>query len=197
MGYLFSAKAARPVKLTTVQDRAERATFHFSDLAQSLMTCANDGVVIFETAPFEQDGLSIVYVNQAFTNDTGYRLGELVGKSMRFLEGPKTNLETLARIRSALENWQPIREEVLNYKKNGEEIWFAIDLFLISNQEGYFTHWVALQRNITARKKLDLNLMATDQSYRCDLVGHYYSARQRPLYSEYLAALNASEAKSL
>jgi PAS domain S-box-containing protein len=196
MGYFFSTKGISPVNIESTPGRLECSAFHLSDLAQSLMTCANDGVVIFEAATIEEGGLSIVYVNQAFTNDTGYRLSELVGKSMRVFEGPKTNLETLARIRTAIETWQPIREDVLNYKKNGEEIWFATELFLISNQEGYFTHWVALQRNITARKKLDLNLLTTDKSYRCDLFGHYYSARQRPLYSEYLAALNTSAAEN-
>jgi PAS domain S-box-containing protein len=197
MGNFFSAKNAKSVLINQTHDRYESKAVHFSDLAQSLMTCANDGVVIFETTPLDGVDSSIVYVNQAFTNDTGYRTADLIGKSMKILEGPKTNLEALARIRAALRTWQPIREEILSYKKDGQEIWFAIELFLISNQEGLFTHWVSMQRNITARKKLESNLIVTDQSLRCDLFGHYYSARQRPLYLEYLTALGLSEAAHL
>lgn len=197
MGYLLTAKDSSPVGTKQAQERHESRSVHFSDLALSLVTCANDGVVIFETASKEGAGLSIVYVNQAFSHDTGYRLDELIGKSMQLLEGPKTNLETLARIRAALEAWQPVHEEVLNYKKNGEEIWFAIDLFLISNKDGWFTHWVAMQRNITARKKFEANLGVADRSVRCELYGHYYPVRKQPLYSRYLAALSADELSSL
>lgn len=197
MGYIFSAKGVSPDKSKQTEGRRAYPALHFSDLALSLMTCANDGVVIFETTPSAGADLSIVYVNQAFSNDTGYRLDELVGKSIRLLEGPKTNQETLARIRTALETWQPIHEEVLNYKKNGEEIWFTIDLFLISDEEGEFTHWVAMQRNITARKNLQANLMVIDHSVRCELFGHYYPARKQPLYSRYLAALSARELATL
>lgn len=125
---------------------------HYSDLASRILACSDDGIIICDVEPVEGLGMRIVYVNEAFSRDSGYTFDEIVGKSLKILQGPQTDLATLIRIREALKAWQPIREEVLIYKKNGEEVWQSLNIFPVANQQGLFTHWVAMQHNVSRRR---------------------------------------------
>lgn len=125
---------------------------HYSDMASRILTCSDYGIFICDAEPSAGLGLHVVYVNEAFLRDTGYTFDEIVGKSPKMLQGPKTDLATVARIRQSLKVFQPIREEILNYKKNGEEFWQSLNIFPIANRQGWFTHWVAIQQNVTRRK---------------------------------------------
>lgn len=134
-------------------------------LLENSVARLNDVVLITEAEPIGEPGPRIVFVNDAFERLTGYTREEVLGKSPRFLQGPKTQRVALDRIRKALETWQPFREEVINYKKNGEEIWLDIDIVPIANAAGLFTHWVAVERDITERKRAEQALIDSDQRY--------------------------------
>ncbi|WP_300527064.1 PAS domain-containing protein [Maricaulis sp.] len=112
----------------------------------------NDAVVVSEAEPLANPGPRIVWVNRAFTEMTGYSPEDVIGQSPRLLQGPQTDEATRQRIREALNNWQHIREEILNYRKDGEIFWAELDIRPVANEEGWYTHWVAVQRDITQRK---------------------------------------------
>lgn len=113
---------------------------------------SNDSILISLAEPIDQPGPYIIYANQTFLTATGYRQEEIIGQNPRILQGPQTDLATLARVRTGLTAWQPVREEVLNYKKNGETFWQELNIFPLPNDAGQFTHWVSIQRDITERK---------------------------------------------
>ncbi len=72
------------------------------------------------------DGL-VQWVNPAFTEMCGYTLDELRGKNLGpILQGEKTDRDTAARMRRAVKEYQPCRETILNYHKNGEPYWVEI-----------------------------------------------------------------------
>jgi len=63
----------------------------------------------------------IVWVNDDFTAITGYSLGEAIGRIPgKFLQGPKTEPEVIDRIRKAIQQRLPFRDQLTNYRKNGE-----------------------------------------------------------------------------
>jgi PAS domain S-box-containing protein len=138
---------------------------HFQDITQRrkdeaqlrlLQTCVermNDVVVITEADPLSDTGPKVIYANEAFEKTTGYRCDEIIGKTPRILQGPKTQREALDRIRARLEAWQPVREELLNYTKQGEEIWQEIDISPVADETGCYTHWIGIERNVTERKR--------------------------------------------
>ena len=135
-------------------------------LALQVINSSSDIIVISEASLIDKPGPRIVYVNEAFVRETGYSVEEVIGKTPRILQGPKTDQATSRRIRAALEKWQPIREEVLNYKKNGETFWQSLNIFPVADDGGHFTHWVAIQHNITERKLAELANLNLQQSFQ-------------------------------
>ncbi|MDH4400511.1 MAG: EAL domain-containing protein [Burkholderiaceae bacterium] len=122
------------------------------DLANRIIEHSNDSILISLAEPIDRPGPRVVYANETFSKQTGYNQEDIIGNNPRILHGPDTDLATLARIRKGLAAWQPIREEVLNYKKNGEAFWQDLNIFPLPNAAGEFTHWVSIQRDITERK---------------------------------------------
>ena len=136
---------------------AEIATRRLVELQLRLLeTCvnrANDIILITEAEPQDEPGPRIVYVNDAFVRRTGYTRAEAIGQTTRILQGPKTSRQELDRLRAALREWQPIRVELINYTKSGEEFWIELDMVPVADGSGRFTHWVAVDRDITERKR--------------------------------------------
>jgi len=161
-GREFPAELAiAPIKLgertyftAHIRDLTERkAAEERIALLQSVVLYANDAVLITEAEPIQGDGPRIVYVNEAFCAMTGYTAGEVVGKTPRLLQGPHTDRAALDRIRSALAKWQAVRIEVLNYRKDGSEFWVELDIVPIADSNGWYTHWISIQRETTDRRR--------------------------------------------
>ncbi len=135
----------------TVQRReAERLR-----LLEACIERSNDIVMITEAEPIDDPGPRTVYVNAAFERRTGYTQAEALGNSPRMLQGPRTDRAALDRIRAALRAWQPVREELVNYRKDGSEFWLELDIAPVADETGWFTHWVAVERDITERKQAE------------------------------------------
>jgi diguanylate cyclase (GGDEF)-like protein/PAS domain S-box-containing protein len=124
-------------------------------LLGSYMEHLNDMVVVTTTNTIDAPGPEIVYVNQAFVTRTGYSREEVLGKSPRILQGPETQRSQLDALRAAMLAWQPITVEIINYTKTGEKFWVEISLTAIANASGWYTHWVAIERDITERKRAE------------------------------------------
>lgn len=114
---------------------------------------ANDAIIISEAEPISEPGPRIQSVNAAFEEMTGYSAEEITGCSPRILQGEKSDPATRERIRECLKNWQPVREEILNYRKDGQPFWVELNIAPLADEDGRYTHWVSVQRNITDRKE--------------------------------------------
>jgi PAS domain S-box-containing protein len=135
-------------------------------LLKTAVSRLNDVVIICEAEPIDAPGPKVVFVNDAFTRATGYTPDEIIGRSPRMLQGAGTQPEARQQIRAALENWRSVRTELINYKKNGEEFWLELDIAPIADRSGWFTHWVAVERNITERKQHELLRDAESQIFK-------------------------------
>lgn len=132
------------------QKRAEHAQLRLLETAVSRL---NDMVVITEAEAFNDAGPRIVFVNDAFERHTGYCREDVVGNTSACLWGPKTQHAELDRIRAAMKNWQAVRAEIVVYTKTGLELWLETDIAPIADESGKFTHWVAVERDITERMR--------------------------------------------
>ena len=122
-------------------------------LLESAVFNANDAIVITEAHPLDKPGPRIVYVNQGFTRMTGYTAEEVIGKTPRFLQGPKTDRAQADIIRDTLARWEPVRAELINYRKDGSEFWVELNIVPVVDDNGNYTHWMAIERDITERKQ--------------------------------------------
>ena len=124
-------------------------------LLESAVVNANDAIIILEAEPGEMIGRQILYVNEAFTNMTGYTYEEALKNTLRILRGPRTSLVALNEMRLALEQVKPVRVELINYRKDGTEFWVECNIVPFADEKGSFVHWVSVQRDITKRKKAE------------------------------------------
>jgi PAS domain S-box-containing protein len=144
-------------------DRVQRDRLR---LLEAAVTRMNDILLITEAEPISSPGPRIVYVNEAFTRRTGLSWDEVIGQTPRILQGPQTQRAELDRIRSALAAWQPVRAQLINYTKGGEEFWLELDIVPIADETGWYTHWVAIERDITERKRAEERLKMVIEAAR-------------------------------
>ena len=137
----------------------EHKIYEFLKLTYQIINSSTDVIIVCEAEPVDLPGPRIVYVNKTFEKETGYTSEEVIGKTPRILQGPKTDPATRARMRESFKKWLPIREDLLNYKKNGEEFWISLNIFPIANESGWYTHWIAIQHNITDSKSREERLL--------------------------------------
>lgn len=128
---------------------------HAEQQLHLLETCVsrlNDVVLITEADTIDEAGPRIVFVNDAFERMTGYTREQVIGRTPRMLQGPKTGRAELERIRAALSQFKPVRAQLINYTADHREYWIEIDIVPIANAGGVYTHFVAVERDITERK---------------------------------------------
>jgi diguanylate cyclase (GGDEF)-like protein/PAS domain S-box-containing protein len=148
-GFPFGAGLALHLRDVSARRRAQQ---HLTLLEGSIARL-NDIVIITEAAPFRSPGPRIVFVNEAFERRTGYAREEVIGQSPRLLQGPDTQRAQLDRIRAALEQWERVRVDLINYTKAGEPYWVDLDVSPVWDETRRLTHWVAVGRDITERKR--------------------------------------------
>lgn len=162
----------------TAHPTSEGLAIHFRDVSQEradqqqlkLLEAAvsriNDMLLITEVDPLDlPGGPKVVYVNDAFVRLTGFSREEIIGSTPRLLQGVGTDRGELDRIRHCLESGRPVRAELLNYTKAGEEIWVELDIVpLTDGQE--LTHFVGVQRDVTARKRDEAALRRSEQRFQ-------------------------------
>ncbi len=124
-------------------------------LLHTVVMNTRDAILVTEAEPIDSPGPRILYANPAFVAQCGYTLEELIGKTPRILQSPRTDRASLDAIRAALRKWQPVRAELLNCRKDGSEFWVEIDITPLADETGYFTHWISVQRDVTERKILE------------------------------------------
>ncbi len=128
---------------------AEISQFSYRDIVEH----AEDIVIVTEAHDIDApSGPRIVYVNKAFEHLTGYTAAEVFHETPRILQGSLTCKEACARIRLALEKFEPVREQLLNYGKDGTPYWLDINIVPLRNRFGDVTHFAAIERDISAEK---------------------------------------------
>ena len=124
----------------------------YQKLINSVAEDSKHAIIITEAEPLDNPGPRILYVNEAFTKLTGYSSEEALGQSPRFMQGEETDTHALKKLKQDLKQWSPCKAELINYKKNGEKFWVELDIVPVKNNDGYVTHWISIQRDITEMK---------------------------------------------
>lgn len=132
-----------------------------NDILSQMADYTTDAVIITKAEVQNRiDGPEIVYVNKSFTTLTGYTSEEAVGRTASFLQGPRTNKKTLARISQAIVDKRSVSVECLNYSKEGHQYWVEINLNpILCSKTGECVYFIATERDITERKLAESQLI--------------------------------------
>ncbi|MGB7950283.1 MAG: PAS domain-containing protein, partial [Candidatus Binatia bacterium] len=71
--------------------------------------------ILITSADLNMPGPEILFVNPAFTQMTGYSQKEVLHKTPRVLQGPKTNREMLKQLHENLSQGRVFSGETVNY----------------------------------------------------------------------------------
>lgn len=119
--------------------------------------------VMITTADLRAPGPKILYVTPSFTKMTGFEPAEIVGRTPRILQGPNTDRALLARMRRELSEGRSCTCEVINYRKDRSEYVAELTIDPVRDANGEVTHWVAVQQDVTERKRAEETLSQAER----------------------------------
>ena len=97
----------------------------------------------------------IEFTNPAFSEITGYRFEEVVGKRTNVLKSGQHSRDFYQELWHTVTSGEIWQGEMLNRKKNGDLYWEAATISPVHNQEGKITHFIAIKEDITERKAIE------------------------------------------
>ncbi|HYF63265.1 MAG TPA: PAS domain S-box protein, partial [Herpetosiphonaceae bacterium] len=154
-------------------------------LLESAVYHTTEAVMITDADPALPDP-RIVFVNPAFCAMSGYAAAEIIGRHPRILHGPQTDPAAIARLREELAAGRSFHGEIINYRKDGTPYYVEWTATPIRTAAGAISHFVALQRDISARVRTERQAQASDARIRRGM------HRLQSLYSIGQAILSAT-----
>jgi PAS domain S-box-containing protein len=113
--------------------------------------------VLITSPNLDAPGPSIEYVNKAFEEMTGWSREDVIGKTPRILQGPKTDFGIFTNLRDTLSKGKIWTGRTVNYKKDGSEFYMSWSITpIIKNNRIY--KLLAVQEDITEKVKLENEL---------------------------------------
>lgn len=94
----------------------------------------------------------VVFVNAAFTELTGYTAQDAVGRPTLLFDHPRTDRRALEGLRAQVVAGRRVTWEILANRKDGSEVWLEVRAAPIRDRGGRVTHFIATQRDVTARR---------------------------------------------
>ncbi len=158
-------EAGHPVKLLGItRDISQRKALE-SELRTRLaaIEAAADAIVITDTRGH------LLYVNPAFTRQTGYDLESVKGRYPRILNSGKQSGAFYAQL------WQTVlagriwRGELINRRKNGELYEEEMTMSPVKNDQGKIECFVAVKRDISGQRAMERALQAANRELQQNL----------------------------
>lgn len=102
------------------------------ELKDALSSLQQTFVVSDATRP----DIPIIYASAGFYTMTGYSPKEVIGRNCRFLQGPDTDMDEVAKIRDAVKEGRSFCGRLLNYRKDGTPFWNMLTVTPIRDDDG-------------------------------------------------------------
>ncbi|HEU0188491.1 MAG TPA: diguanylate cyclase [Gallionella sp.] len=129
------------------------------DLLANAIHESCDGIII---ADVQKQDFPLVYVNRGFEKLTGYSADEAIGKSYHFLQGSDTDQPEAEAMHSAIARSEACVVTLRNYRKDGSMFWNETSISPVHNADAAPTHFIGIQKDVTARILLEQRLITAD-----------------------------------
>lgn len=124
----------------------------------------------------DADG-NVIYINPFFTTISGYSFEEIFGKNLRLLKSGNQSNSFYKELWDTILSGKDWNGEIQNKRKNGELYWVRSSISPIINKDGKITNFVAINEDITEKKKMIEDLMvAKDRAEEMNRVKSFFFA---------------------
>ncbi|MBP6557013.1 MAG: PAS domain S-box protein [Flavobacterium sp.] len=153
-GFLVKDKEGKPIRMIgAIQDvTKQKEEEQRLRLLETVITQTKDAVMITDIDTAVEVIPNIIFVNSAFTDMTGYKSEEVIGKSPVMFFGPKSDILEFDKLKTAIQEYRECYVETISYKKSGEEFWINFSMIPVTNKDGEHSHWISIQRDVTEEK---------------------------------------------
>lgn len=141
------------IKKSELQKLAEGEVSNFKDALGPFVTAAEVTRMPMMFARATPPDHSIIFVNQAFLNLTGFEEHEVMGQSFFALIEPETDPEMLAEIQTAFKGGRDLESLVRYSTKDDSSIWITLNIAPVRNRDGKILQFFASFIDVTARKQ--------------------------------------------
>ncbi len=138
---------------------------------------ADDNVFVIESH-LDEESYRVSFANESVVQRTGYTREEFERYSTRILNGPLTDQEVRRRALAELRAGRKMRCELLLYRKDGSTYWSELSATPIADEQGNFTRFVMIERDVTDRHRRqdELDVLWTAFEHASDSIIVYRAA---------------------
>eukprot|EP00897_Mesotaenium_endlicherianum_P003441 jgi/Mesen1/3124/ME000184S02190 len=129
----------------------------------------------------------IMFASEGFYNMTGYTPKEVIGYNCRFLQGPDTDRNEVARLKQALAAGESYCGRLLNYKKDGTPFWNLLTVSPVKDDNGRVVKFVGMQVEVSKYTEGTKDQDVRPNNMPVSLIK--YDARQREVASSMVGEL--------
>ena len=108
-------------------------------------------------------GNPMFFVNREFARVTGYAKDEAQGRNCRFLQGPKTEPQSVAVIQDTLRRGVDCHVKITNYRKSGEIFENLLTMRPVHDSNGVYRLCIGVQFEITRDMSLKTRLLKLER----------------------------------
>ncbi|MDX1478014.1 MAG: adenylate/guanylate cyclase domain-containing protein [Saprospiraceae bacterium] len=125
----------------------------------------SESVLITDTR-LDAPGPHIIYVNPAFEKMTGWTREEVIGKSPRVLQGPKTDHSIFADLRDKLSRGESWTGRTVNYRRDGSPFHMEWSITPVRDARGEMYQYLAVQKEVSQIVRTEMQLQEAMQVAR-------------------------------
>lgn len=122
---------------------------------------SRDGITISDNS---RDDQPLIFVNPAFERLTGYASEDIINRNCRFLQSHDRDQPEVQAVRQAVRGGEYCLATLRNYRKDGSMFWNELSISPIYDAEGAVTHFIGIQKDVTARVVLQQQLRNQNQT---------------------------------
>jgi len=135
---------------------AEREAARERDLMRRVVEATTDGILVTDARnPRHQP---IIYANPGFGRLIGCPVEELLGQTPRMMLGPQSDPAAIERVARAVDDREAVRVELICHRADGTPFWNDITLSPVFGEDGRPIHWIGINRDVTARHRMQETL---------------------------------------